>query len=178
MVSPIVAIKNGIRYCRTCDIKGRSPRSEFWWFTLFTWFSFILFFLICTPIIEATNSDLIAIPVIILLLVCLYCNQVIDVRRFHDTNTHAGLLIFLKAFIIILIIAKQLIGSLAFQISFDDRLAIRGVISLLSLLTILGLLVIYCTRGTKGPNRYGPDPLAPKSETVSDSNTSDIAQQN
>lgn len=185
MVSPIVAIKNGIKYCRTCDIKGRSPRSEFWWFTLFTIFSsFLILFLLITvgdelfrpasdyPEVEIT----ITILAVTIVLIYIYCNFVIDARRFHDTNTSVGLLIFLKVFIIALLVSKESIVSLG--PSFDARLAIQGAISVIVFAVWLGLLAIYCSKGTQGPNRYGPDPLAKNSEVVSDSNSSDTAQQN
>ncbi|HIX57575.1 MAG TPA: DUF805 domain-containing protein [Candidatus Anaerobiospirillum pullistercoris] len=35
MVSFTQAVKNSLTYCKHFDFKGRSCRSEFWWFQLF-----------------------------------------------------------------------------------------------------------------------------------------------
>lgn len=221
MVSPIVAIKNGIRYCRTCDIKGRSPRSEFWWFTLFTWI------ILATPILSSVLSDfaikdrdtkdfaIFSFIILFLILIPfhLYCNFIIDTRRAHDINKKAWLFVSLKLAIFLLLItsfcisrsyhseifnimgssiqqaaqaeetggdSKQILKNASAQI--DVLQAENGTIQLFILAPFLTLLIslniIYCFKGTKGPNFYGPDPLAPKSETVSDSNTFNTLQQN
>lgn len=171
MTSPTTAIKNGLHYCLRADAKGRSPRSEFWWFTLFTWFSFIFVsFIICLAVGESKPDDgVIAIAFVFLILAlctCLYCNQIIDARRFHDSNTSACVLVFIKGCVIALIIAKQGLKSLVYTVSFDALLAFNSVFTLLLLVAFIVLMVLYCTSGTKGPNRFGPDPLDPTAQPV------------
>lgn len=221
MVSPIVAIKNGIRYCCTCDIKGRSPRSEFWWFTLFIWI------LLATPIVLSGLSELIIkdrdtsefvlscfiILFLILIPFHLYSNFVIGTRRAHDINKKLWLFVFLKLAILLVFItgicistsfgnqissimnssveqaiqvseaggdSKQIIENAAMQIDALEKR--QGIVSLFILVPFFTLLIslniIYCFKGTKGPNFYGPDPLAPKSETLADSTISDTTPQN
>lgn len=221
MVSPIVAVKNGIRYCRTCDIKGRSPRSEFWWFTLFIWT------ILATPIVLSVLSELLikdrdtsefvlscfVILFLILIPFHLYSNFVIGTRRAHDINKKLWLFVFLKLAILLVFITgiyisssfsnqisnimdssvqqaievgksggdpKQIIENASIQIDILEKR--QGIVSLFMLIPFLTLLIslniIYCFKGTKGPNFYGPDPLAPKSETLADSTISDTTPQN
>ena len=75
---------------------------------------------------------------------------------------------------------KQIIKNASIQIDIlEKRQEIVSLFMLIPFLTLLiSLNIIYCFKGTKGPNFYGPDPLAPKSETLADSSVSDTKQQN
>lgn len=104
------------------QFSGRAPRSEYWYFVLFT----------CVVSIVANILDLVIFGIGGVNILSLLCNLALFlpglavwVRRLHDT----------------------------------DR---SGWWWLLALVPIIGwiiLLVWNCTRGTQGPNRYGPDPL-------------------
>jgi uncharacterized membrane protein YhaH (DUF805 family) len=109
---------------------GRSRRSEYWWFMLFSIFAY-------SPFLESINTALLnpflhkylpyvisslLIPVIFLTIPSI----AVKVRRLHDIN-------------------------------------FSGWWVLLGLIPIVGniaLLILYIRRGTKGPNRFGEDPLA------------------
>jgi uncharacterized membrane protein YhaH (DUF805 family) len=109
---------------RTCfakyaEFSGRAPRSEFWFFWLFS----IIADLVGEVIDKARGTIIVGV---IIALVLLLPTIAVSVRRLHDI----------------------------------DR---TGWWYLLVFVPIIGwivLLVWYCTRGSVGPNRYGPDPLA------------------
>ena len=125
---------------KTCFSKyvtfsGRAQRSEFWWWTLFTWVTSmvlsgvdsVLFGTVTTydggfeastntPILSGFFSLAILLPSIS-----------VAVRRLHDT----------------------------------DRSGWWYWIVLIPLIGIIVLIVFWATKGTGGPNRFGDDPLNP-----------------
>lgn len=115
---------------------GRAPRSEYWWFWLFTaigptviWLAVALLSLLIGFIDAATGlifMGLAGILVCIALLALLIPSLAVAVRRLHDTN-HSGWWL--------------LIGLIPF-------------------IGALYLIFLYISAGTPGENDYGPDPLA------------------
>ena len=137
---------------------GRARRAEYWWFYLFTIIGSIV-----TSIIFAPLNIIFSLAVIIPSLA-------VGVRRLHDTNRSGWWLI---APIVILIpvyaiaFAMGLGGALG-GIAGSGAAAGAGLGGAVIVLIIGGLaalvigillLVWFCSRGTDGPNRYGPDPL-------------------
>ncbi|MDB5667675.1 MAG: hypothetical protein JWL74_625, partial [Alphaproteobacteria bacterium] len=53
-------------------------------------------------------------------------------------------------------------------VAVPDLAILAGLVSLLAMLVAFGLvimlLVFYCLEGTRGPNRFGPDPKGPAHE--------------
>ena len=106
---------------RYVQFSGRAPRSEYWYFVLFTVIISVIANIIDVIVFGIGYSILSPIANLALLLPGLAA----WVRRLHDT----------------------------------DR---SGWWWLLALVPVVGwiiLLVWNCSRGTRGPNRYGPDPL-------------------
>src|SRR5260221_12206236 len=100
---------------------GRAPRSEYWYFVLFTVIVSIVANIIDAVIFGVAQGVFSVIASLALFLPGL----AVWVRRLHDT----------------------------------DR---SGWWWLLALVPIIGWIIVLvwnCTRGTQGPNRYGPDPL-------------------
>lgn len=97
---------------------GRSARSEYWYWVLFTVLGSIV-----AGIIDLALSE----PVIDALfgLATILPSLAVAVRRLHDLD-RTGWWIF---------------------------------IGLIPLIGWIILIIWYCTRGTVGPNRFGPDPL-------------------
>lgn len=183
MVSPIVAIKNGIRYCCTCDTKGRSPRSEFLWFWLF-WL-IVSYFIQNIPLsILSTNTDNLTVTFICALLlyaISVYGFTIILIRRFHDHNVTGYitvplfLIICIDRFVgdIYLEVSRSLIGT-PYTLEIPKLVtAIAMIFLFIGAISALAMIFVCLSKGTVGPNRYGPDPLAPKSETLADSTISD-----
>ncbi|MEQ3624458.1 MAG: DUF805 domain-containing protein [Celeribacter sp.] len=103
-------------------ISGRAPRSELWWFALFTWGVSLLLGFIEGAVLMGITGGLISSLWSLAVLLPSIC---VGGRRLHDRDMSAWWLLL-------------------------------GVIPMIGQ---LALLVIFCLRGTEGPNRFGPDPL-------------------
>jgi len=125
------AIKNN--FSKYLTFSGRAPRSEFWWWVLFTLIANIVLggidiYLFGTTVVDAgsftayTNFSPLAG---IFSLVVLLPSISVAVRRLHDT----------------------------------DRSGWWWWLGLIPLVGIIILIVWWATTGTRGPNRYGADPL-------------------
>jgi len=114
------AIKSGFRNYIT--FRGRAPRSEFWYWTLFALLLTIAGQIADTALFESPNPGLFA-PLIGLGL--FLPGWAVAIRRLHDLDRTGWW--FLVVFTIV------------------------GIIL---------LLIWACKSGVKGPNRFGPDPLA------------------
>jgi uncharacterized membrane protein YhaH (DUF805 family) len=137
---------------------GRARRAEYWWFYLFTIIGSIV-----TSIIFAPLNIIFSLAVILPSLA-------VGVRRLHDTNRSGW---WLLAPIGVLIptygvaIAMGLGGALggiagsgaAAGAGFGGAVVVLIIGGLAVLAISILLLVWFCSRGTDGPNRYGPDPL-------------------
>ena len=101
---------------------GRSNRSEFWYFTLFSIICIVL-----ALVLDRLMADVFQnVPVIyfVFILATLVPNLAVTVRRLHDQDK-SGWWIF------------------------------TGVIPFIG---SIWLLILLAMEGTKGPNKYGPDP--------------------
>ena len=89
MVSFTQAVKDGTHYCLHFDYKGRSCRSEFWWFQLGI-FLFTTFSLTIVAFVDALDTDLGYLASSLLWLVSSaftqYCTIILCIRRLHDRN--------------------------------------------------------------------------------------------
>lgn len=89
MVSFAQAVKDGTHYCLHFDYKGRSCRSEFWWFQLGI-FLFTTLSLTIVAFVDALDTDLGYLASSLLWLVSSaftqYCTIILCIRRLHDRN--------------------------------------------------------------------------------------------
>jgi len=123
---------------------GRASRSEYWWFQLFFYLVFFSLGAVIGILSSVSRTEngpsgyLVAIGVVtgILFLATFIPQTVAAVRRLHDRNLSGW---WYLGFLIASAVPH--IGSLA------------GI----------ALLVMFVAPGTKGPNRFGPDPLNPHS---------------
>ena len=89
-------------------------------------------------------------------------NLAVAIRRLHDTNR--------TGWWILAPLAPYLVAALfgVLGVAVPDLAIVAGLVSLLAMLVALGLavmlLVFYCLEGTRGPNRFGPDPKGPSHE--------------
>lgn len=115
---------------RYFDFQGRSRRREYWMFIL----GYILFVAVMALVMIAFNGG--------------------------SSSDPSGLAI-IPAAVIVLALLALIIPSLAVQVRrFHDR-DMSGWFVLLNLVPYLGgliVLVFMCLPGTRGPNRFGPDP--------------------
>ena len=89
MVSFAQAVKDGTNYCLHFDYKGRSCRSEFWWFQLGL-FLFATLSLTIIAFVDALDTDLGYLASSLLFLsyyvFVQYCSIILCIRRLHDRN--------------------------------------------------------------------------------------------
>ena len=142
---------------RLTDVKGRSSRSEFWFFVI------LLTPIIVLPqyaIIELFGFSEYAVGIVFGLIQYLLFFS-ITVRRLNDRNKNGILYTLFYYFI-----------SFVFIIISNEAVIIEYylVISFVIFAVVIFYLYQFCRRGTLGPNRYGEDPtpaqLAPPSNEL------------
>lgn len=123
---------------RTCLSKyatfsGRAQRSEFWWFILFVWLVSI-----ALSIVDST----------------LFGTTVVTEGGFSaSTNTP----IFSGIFSLAMLLPNLAVG--ARRLHDTNRSGWWLLIGLIPLIGFIVLIVFFATTGTRGANRFGPDPL-------------------
>ena len=164
---------------RYADFSGRSRRMEFWMWQLFQIIVYVGFTVLMMLLggglmmAAADPNTLAAGGGGILLLGGLYLVYIlavfipslaVAVRRLHDTNRTGWWILAPLAPYVLVIMG----GGMA--ISSPDSPGSGGALMLIGIagVGILGLmlLVFYLLEGTKGPNRFGPDPKGGTNEEV------------
>ena len=173
---------------RYADFSGRSRRMEFWMWQLFKflvscvlWILFIAMFgsalMSGDPgqMVAAMGSIVLAWGILMVLALAILIPDIaVAVRRLHDTNR--------SGWWILAPVAPYLVGWVALGASLGSGMAggakdpaaafagVGGIIFMVSMLAALALavmlLVFYFLEGTRGPNKYGPDPKAPNEDQV------------
>lgn len=136
-------------YRRYADFSGRSRRMEYWMFTLFV------------------------------AIVYSACAALMFVGGFSfspDGNSEPGVLFWLGAGLIGLFALGTLVPMVAVVVRrLHDRdmsgwwylgAVVAGMIPFVGIIASIALLVVMCLEGTRGPNRFGPDPKDPAEAEV------------
>ena len=132
--------------------EGRASRSEYWWFFLWTVIVALLILAIFGLMfggmsLEAQNPEQFS-------------------AAFSGGLGIAGLILIFPMYFLLL--WMTIAGTCTAVRRLHDR-NMSAWWLLLSIIPYIGaliLLVIFCLRGTSGPNRFGPDPLQPYDEAV------------
>jgi len=140
------------------DFSGRAPRAEYWWFTLA-----VVVVLVVVSIIE----DIVGLGGMIFgaygplsglfYLAILLPSIAVGVRRLHDTNRPGW---WMLPTIVFYAAAFLVGGRDMMERSPTPAMALAGILILIGAVFGLVLLIFYCLAGTRGDNRYGPDPYA------------------
>ncbi len=145
--------------------KGRARRKEFWMFTLIHVIVSVALSFLDQGLIR-TGASLFGISTIYSLATFLP-ELAVRVRRLHDTD-RSGWWIFL-------LWTPQLLSGIALVAllpdsdgSSSDMWAVMVVAILLSLAGAITFLVFMCLDGTRGRNRFGPDPKGIQGEDDDD----------
>jgi len=151
---------------------GRASRSEFWWFMLFGFILSIVFTLPMGGVTEVNLTDQgtmnlksISITAILFQIISLILSipfYAVTFRRIHDINRSGwwvGGPILISSLISSLMLILVLIGATSPLSMHKNDLFISFFVIGMLLYSIL-MFVWFCTKGTEGPNKYGPDPLA------------------
>ena len=123
---------------------GRAARPEFWWFALTAYVVYVIAGLI-------PGISWIVYPVLALL------SLAVTVRRLHDTD-RSGWWVILPYAVPYAVFAVDLLLP-AFP---TDRLVVNWLSAgpiLIAIAVEIALLIMLVQPGTRGPNKYGPDPL-------------------
>lgn len=144
------------------NFRGRARRSEFWWFTLFSFISQAVLGWI--PLIGGIYSLALVLP-----------SLAVTVRRLHDTNQTAWWLLFqIIPALVGIVLAALLVWVWASSFvsgHLIDQEVSEGFLTflipafliwtLIATAFFILMFVVLALPGTSGLNRYGPDPLQP-----------------
>jgi uncharacterized membrane protein YhaH (DUF805 family) len=157
---------------RYADFSGRSRRMEFWMWQLFQVIVYILVVVLAmivgagglmtgdpTAMAGAGGAALLIMGLYgIYALAVIVPSIAVAVRRLHDTNRSGW---WFLAPIVPYVIGIVAAGT-GVATGTEGGAATGGILALVSILAavVLGLVLIvfYFLEGTKGPNKYGPDP--------------------
>ncbi len=135
-------------FSKYASFSGRAPRSEYWWWILFTWIVGIV--LGWVPFVGLIFQLAVLLPTL-----------AVTARRLHDTNRSGWWqLLPLGAMAVMGAVVAAMAPSdpgAGMSSTMGVSMAIGGVIVLA---TIILLIVWLASKGTAGDNRFGPDPLA------------------
>jgi uncharacterized membrane protein YhaH (DUF805 family) len=164
---------------RYADFSGRSRRMEFWMWQLFQVIVYIGVIVLAMVfgggmmMMSGDPSGMMAAGgamLIIMMLYGLYALAVlipsiaVAVRRLHDTERSGWWILAPLAGYVLMIIGGVMAASS------PDAPGIGGVVALVGMVALIGLgitlLVFYFLEGTRGPNKYGPDPKQPTPDKV------------
>jgi uncharacterized membrane protein YhaH (DUF805 family) len=85
------------------------------------------------------------------LIISTWCFAAMSIKRLHDRNKNGW-------WMLLFFIAPSLLGKLSDRL--DDQTAVFIIGGLGLGLSVWCFAEIFCLKGTKGPNRFGSDPLA------------------
>lgn len=148
---------------RYAEFSGRSRRKEYWMFTLLVVLIYLVFLALMFATMGAGFAGALSNPAalvgfgsslaifgilfFILMLAIIVPGIAVTIRRLHDRNMSGW---YLLGYIVAVVITQKIpvIGGLLYAV------------------VAIGWLVLLCLEGTRGPNKYGPDPKDPTSAEV------------
>lgn len=161
---------------RYADFRGRSQAAELWMWILFLFLVSIVTVVLDNQLGLGGGGDVGrqvpgALGVLLYLkaglltwtfwLLALVPHLAVQVRRLHDSDrTGWWVLLPLGTYLVTLLVL--MIGAASRSVT---MMMIGGLFSLLSLAGPITLIVFYCLDGTRGVNRFGPDPRGPDGAT-------------
>ena len=138
-----------ICFRKYASFQGRASRSEYWYWTLFTFLlnaavGILLGYIAAASSAEESLDRAFEVVQIVLALAFFLPSVSVFVRRLHDTN-HSGWLWWLP--FLIWLGAVSTVGSVSFAFS------------IALLVVCLYMLILMISRGDEEPNEYGPAPV-------------------
>ena len=168
---------------------GRAPRAEFWWFFLFMVILYFVFMFVMMGAVGGMASTgtqpslgmigamgAAGLFMILFWLALLIPTIAVQVRRMHDTDRSgwwigAFYLLYLLYFVLLMgtmgsAFRAGMSGATEPSAATGPLAAVTGILAVVMMIYAIVLLVFYCLPGTKGANRYGPDPYGADVEQV------------
>ena len=149
----MLTIKQSVQICfvrKAFNTRDRACRSEFWWFYLFVQICSIPLGLL-SWLLPGFGSLIYAVFTV----VCLYFITATGVRRAHDSGKN-GYHVTIPMAVVFL---SALTGTVADTGPNGMDPAYQLTLAVLIVCSVGYMLIIMALPGTKGSNRYGPDPL-------------------
>ncbi len=154
-------------YRRYFDFAGRSRRREYWGFALFYGLVLILLVVLLgdrTQLASTTSyaisSSIGGVIASLFILASIVPGLAVTIRRLHDQDRSGWLvMLFLGPYLALLVF-----GTFVAMIPLFGAILLGGALAIFALVQFVGgfvLLVLMCLGGTRGPNRFGPDPKDP-----------------
>jgi uncharacterized membrane protein YhaH (DUF805 family) len=140
------------------SVQGRLNRQPYWLIgiAITVVITLVLIFAIANAVIEHDVSGTIFLLLTIFGVLCIpliWIGFAIGAKRLHDRDKSAW-------WLLVFYILPSILSQIAYQMGIMAGL----VFSLASFaITVWGFVELGCLRGTRGPNRYGADPLAKSS---------------
>jgi uncharacterized membrane protein YhaH (DUF805 family) len=135
------------------SFRGRLNRKPYWMTVIATMVIIVLLLLLVLVMIREQRFEVAGLTVIILIILyipLIWIGLAIGAKRLHDRDKSAWWLLVFYALPGILSTAGNEIEGLGFIILHIISFGI----------TVWAFVELGCLRGTRGPNRYGPDPLS------------------
>lgn len=147
---------------------GRSRRSEYWWFYLFT----IVVGIIATGIdtlLNAVFDNAVGVVGLVTSLAVLLPSWAVTVRRLHDTGrTGWWLLVPLMLLLALIAVAFAAVFVVVLNFGSGDEGLVTWLVTVplivlgpLTIASVITLLVFLCLDSKPGLNKYGPSPKEP-----------------
>jgi uncharacterized membrane protein YhaH (DUF805 family) len=150
---------------RYAEFSGRSRRMEFWMFALFQIILWCVFLVVAVAVLgsalmaggrgsvggimAAGGSAMILFALALIVALALFIpGLAVAVRRLHDTERSGW---WVGGYLILVVVSNVVRSS-------TGSGGLSTILSLVVLVYAITLIVFYCLDGTKGPNKYGPDP--------------------
>ena len=141
------------------NFKGRARRSEYWYYTLMTIIISVVLMLIDEALglkFGPTKSS--GILNSIYSLAVIVPGLAVSVRRLHDIGKSGKLLLLFYVAIIILAVVMVVSGLSMFMTGTGTPGVAFFIPFILILALSIWMLVLFCTEGNQGANKYGSDP--------------------
>ena len=182
----IAAVKTCLR--KYACFRGRAPRSEFWWFSFVALLAQGVVLISCLSLIRSLKSmpswggfQILAVTdaliAVLLQFVIFIPMLAVGIRRLHDSDLSGWWLptaMWLPSLLALgcallwgrpeALDMVKLVGgnSSLFPKILDGHPVLSWSLRILNMLLQFFLLFVWVRKGTSGPNRFGPDPLAPE----------------
>jgi len=145
------------------NFSGRARRSEYWYFTLFN----VIFSMLTSGIDKALDlsfglNTLYSLAVFI-------PGLAVAVRRLHDVGKSGWLLLIVYLAIIACAVSLVVAGVFSIDSGFTAGTGIGIIIPVVIILALaIWMLVLFCTNGDEGTNKYGADPKSDGTEAINE----------
>lgn len=167
------------------QFSGRSRRKEFWMYILFVFIVTILLSIVDAMFgLGGSTYSSSALPngatgyggsagvnggllAGLFALATLIPSLAVQVRRLHDTNRSGWWIVmplvpYLAGAVLMIGGALGGLGSGGMNAASGGAFAVGAVLMFVGFICAVALLVFMCLDGTRGPNRFGPDPKNPE----------------